>query len=147
MQRVFAAFCVMIGIVAASWAYAATSAANDIDALASHPLVGSWLVTDSSGLAPTARMLMTFNADGTAIATDERGTTWQGSWKATGERTAGYTFLSLTPSMKNMGQAEVESGDMTWIRSSSIINGDKIKAERIVPEGTTTLSAGGTPEQ
>lgn len=63
-------------------------------AMAGHPLVGSWLIAvaeDSS----RPQTLNTFWADGNALFTLSDGTTFQGTWVATGPRTAALTVFAI----------------------------------------------------
>ena len=125
--------------VARADSHSPTDASNP----ALHPIVGSWIVTDESGLWPSSTVLMTFHGDGTAILIDQNGTTALGAWQSIGDRSAEFNmlFLSTDPALDELtrflGTVEVlEDGD-TFIRSSAIIGGDEVRGERILPGGAT----------
>jgi hypothetical protein len=62
------------------------------DALAGHPLVGTWLAITPFGASPE-----TFAADGTVIEAGDQGVTFYGPgigvWTSTGERSGAFTFV------------------------------------------------------
>ena len=116
---------------------------------AMHQIVGSWVVTAESGLWPSSTVLVTFHGDGTAILIDQNGTTALGAWQSIGDRSAEFNmlFFSTEPALDELtrflGTVEVlEDGD-TFIRSSAIIGGDKVRGERILSGGATGV---GHPE-
>ena len=103
-----------------------------------HPLVGSWDVEIDWVSTPTERVLVTFAADGTVIATDAEGATWHGAWTATGPRTADYRYVSLPTAKLPLGatfygHAEVEASGETFVRSTRISGGIAVRGERITP--------------
>jgi hypothetical protein len=61
-------------------------------AMAGHPLVGSWIVSDPGGTPA----MIAFTADGIVIDTEIDGITGIGSWQPTGDRTANVTFVLPT---------------------------------------------------
>ena len=79
-------------------------------ALAGHPLVGSWLIAVADDLS-RPQTLNTFWADGNALFTLADGTTFQGTWVATGPRTAALTVYAIArpPGEEPVGFIRVSS--------------------------------------
>jgi hypothetical protein len=96
--------------------------------------------------------LITFYSDGSAIATTANGITAQGAWQPTGERTAEFNLLGFglgggPPESLDrfLSTVEVLADGQTFIRSSAIMGGDRVRGERISPGGATfTLYPEGT---
>ena len=117
---------------------------------ATHPVVGSWIMSDSSRAAsPTITRLITFHSDGSVIFTTQDGMTSHGAWQPIGERSAEFNIIQFGAGSipdeltRFLGTVEVlEDGD-TFIRSSAIIGGDKVRGERILSGGATGV---GHPE-
>jgi hypothetical protein len=63
--------------------------ATPAPAMAGHPLVGSWIVTNPDGTPAVAA----FTADGIVVDTEVGGGTGVGTWQPTGDRTAAFTFV------------------------------------------------------
>ncbi len=91
----------LIGTLASAFAVGRTTLAQEAtpEALADHPLVGTWVVMSTGGLVP-----QTHGADGSFIAAfppnyvdQTLGLTFQGPalgrWEADGERTGHFTFI------------------------------------------------------
>src|SRR5215207_5139777 len=85
---------VVLGVVAIGQARSGKSAEQS-EQPAAHPIVGAWLVHDSSHLWPTTEVLVTFHGDGSVIATTADGVTAHGAWRALGERTAELNMLGF----------------------------------------------------
>lgn len=87
-----------MGLVGISWSSFGTSAQEEPDALAGHPLVGTWLAITPGGASPE-----TFSADGSFIASPPlleagaEGVTFLspllGVWESTGERSGHFTAV------------------------------------------------------
>jgi hypothetical protein len=78
--------------------------------LAGHPLVGSWLIALAEDPA-RPQTLNTFWADGNALFTVADGTTFQGTWVATGPRTAALTLYAIAspPGEEPIGFVRISS--------------------------------------
>lgn len=82
-----------------------------------HPLIGSWDVSITEGDAKE-HLLISFFADGNALATSESGAQWHGHWEAAGERAGRFILVAIgqeTPEgtgIARIGDFEVDtSGD------------------------------------
>jgi hypothetical protein len=58
-------------------------------AMAGHPLVGTWIVSETGGTPA----VIAFTADGIVVDTEIDGGTGVGSWQPTGDRSAALTFV------------------------------------------------------
>jgi hypothetical protein len=58
-------------------------------AMAGHPLVGTWIVTEAGGTPA----VIAFTSDGIVVDTEIDGGTGVGSWHPTGDRSAALTFV------------------------------------------------------
>lgn len=70
-------------------------------ALAEHPLVGSWLIAVAEDPSQP-QTLNTFWADGNALLTVSDGPIFQGTWVATGRRTAALTLFAIAGPLARM---------------------------------------------
>lgn len=75
---------ILAGTTAPTGAQASTPAT-----MAGHPLVGTWLVTTTTG-APAVTV---FTSDGAIIDNETGGASGLGTWQATGPTTAAFTFI------------------------------------------------------
>jgi hypothetical protein len=81
---------VLIGLVAAGGRSTIAQDAATPAAMAGHPLIGTWIVTDPTG-SPS---VTAFTADGIMLDTEVGGGgSGVGTWEATGERTAAFTLV------------------------------------------------------
>lgn len=71
---------------------------------ASSTIVGTWLRTGGVG-GGGASNLYTFNADGTAMATDRDGAAWLGAWEAAGDGDVVFTFRVINANGNGMAQS------------------------------------------
>jgi hypothetical protein len=87
---IFAAV-VLLGLVPVSRAVTAHAqdATPTAGAMAGHPLVGTWILTDPNGTPSVTA----FTSDGIVVETEIEGGVGVGSWQPTGERTAAVTFV------------------------------------------------------
>ena len=71
-------------------------AADGETPVASHPAIGSWLVTSDPGDAEYSPRLMTLAADGTAMFVSGEKTTAIGAWEPTEDASAAASFTLVT---------------------------------------------------
>ena len=86
---------VLLGAVAAGRSTLGSSShdATPAAALAGHPIVGAWRLTDPA-FPDDPLTLVHFYADGTYLQAEADGPVGVGSWEATGERGVAMTFLA-----------------------------------------------------
>lgn len=81
----------LLGLAAVAGAARAQDGTPAAEALAGHPILGTWLVTDPNG-SPS---VTSFTADGVVVDVEADGGTALGTWRPTGDRTAAFTMLLL----------------------------------------------------
>ena len=86
---------VLLGAVAAGRSTLGSSSqdATPAAALAGHPNVGAWRLTDPA-FPDDPPTLVHFHADGTYLQAEADGPVGEGSWEATGERAVAVTFVA-----------------------------------------------------
>jgi hypothetical protein len=108
--------------------------------LADHPLVGSWLVAVADNPA-RPQTLNTFWADGNALFTVANGTTFQGTWAATGPRTAALTLYAIAspPGEDPIGLVRISSSYNEVAETGDTFRGEAV-IETIDYDGTVLES-------
>jgi uncharacterized cupredoxin-like copper-binding protein len=88
----------LVGVIASfgrgATAQEATPDATAMMAMAMHPVVGGWRLTNDAGEGNTFPSLAIFHADGTYTEVLPDGSVLTGVWQSTGERTADLTLFS-----------------------------------------------------
>jgi hypothetical protein len=129
---------VLVGLIALGRASGSSAQDGTPPAgLAGHPLVGSWIVNDPQGQPSVTA----FTADGVVVDAETGGGTGIGSWQATGERTAAFTFViqasdaaqHFTGTIVIRGTAEVDASGDTFTAPYSYT---------VVQEDGTVLDSG-----
>ena len=108
--------------------------------LADHPLVGSWLIAVAEDPS-RPQTLNTFWADGNALFTVADGTTFQGTWVATGPRTAALTLYAIAspPGEEPIGFVRVSSSYNEVAETGDTFRGEAV-IETIAYDGTVLES-------
>jgi hypothetical protein len=109
--------------------------------LAGHPLVGSWLIAVADDPA-RPQTLNTFWADGNALFTVGDGTTFQGTWVATGPRTAALTLYAIAspPGEEPIGLVRIASSYNEVDETGDTFSGEAV-IETIDYDGAVLESA------
>ena len=144
MRRFTVPFLVVAVALIGSLAVGAGPGAGAQDAatpttLAGHPLVGSWLITAGDPSRPET--LNTFWADGNALFTLFDGTTFQGTWVATGPRTAALTMFAIArpPDEDPIGLVRISSSFNEVSEAGDTFRGEAV-IETIAYDGTVLES-------
>ena len=109
MRRFMSVALVLTGLLmATTMATPGVVAQDGSTSMAGHPMVGTWLITDPTGVEPPELFVAT--ADGIAISGSVEGTGY-GSWAATGDRSADATirFPWLDPEAGFLGIATMRA--------------------------------------
>ena len=109
-------------------------------ALAEHPLVGSWLIAVAEDPS-RPQTLNTFWADGNALFTVSDGPTFQGTWVATGPRTAALTLFAIAhpPGEDAIGLVRISSSFNEVAEAGDTFRGEA-EIETIAYDGTVLES-------
>lgn len=113
MRRTFHAMASVIMVYATVFV-ARDSIAQDVTPdTATHPVVGSWMLTLEPGMGIPLPSLGNFAADGGYTQLDPNATMALGAWEATGDTTADATFIYVG-----------EEDGMNFVRASVEVAGD-----------------------
>jgi hypothetical protein len=119
-----------------------TDAKQDADStIPVHPIVGSWVVRDSSRIWPTELFTVTFTSDGTVILVDANGEVGNGVWSPTPYELSdtvvqfGIVFLGSdgtgAAGFKQVGYADVTEDGNSLVEDTSLPGGGDFRGARI----------------
>lgn len=107
-------------------------------AMAGHPIVGTWMVTDPSG-SPS---VTSFTADGVVTDIEADGGAALGTWVATGDRTAAFTMILIVASPEF--SASIQINVEVTIDETGNAGTGRYTYTAVLPDGTVAESGEGT---